>query len=574
VRYTSADPRGGRPARSAETSKPVTQRQDSLDELDRRVFDVLVVGGGINGAASAAALAAHGARVAMVERGDFAGYTSMHSSNLAWGGIKYMETLELGLVRKLCRSRNELMRAYPSAVQETRFLLTVAKGSRWGRYGHVLLYLGALLYWTIGGCFTRRPRLLSNAAIEREEGTVATARAVGGIEYSDARFIDNDAHFVFRFVRDAIARGAVVANYAASEGSTWDGEHWITRVVDRLGERTLTVRSRVVVNACGPFVEEHNERSGIRTRHRHLFSKGVHLVVPRITEHERVLAFFADDERLFFVIPMGPCSSIGTTDTRVEALPPVVTAEDREFILSNINARLRLPRPLRTTDVISERCGVRPLAVEGDGEHDQDWTALSRKHVIEIDRARRHVSIFGGKLTDCVNVGREVVDAVARLGVALEPPRPGTRWYGEAEPEQRQAVLARARALAGVGAGPTDASPEPPWMERLWRRYGPEANALLDLVEHDPHMAEEVVPGAEVIWAEAAYAARHERVARVEDFTRRRTRLEQVVPHEQLEPVLPELERVLFGDAGQGEVVLRVAGGAGAGASEIVAATP
>jgi glycerol-3-phosphate dehydrogenase len=545
VRYTSADPRGGRPARGAETAA-VTQRQDSLDELDRRVFDVLVVGGGINGAVSAAALAAHGARVALVERGDFAGQTSMHSSNLAWGGIKYMETLELGLVHKLCRSRNELMRAYPSAVQETRFLLTVARGSRWGRWGHVLLYLGALLYWVIGGCFTRRPRLLSNATILHDEAVVDTARAVGGIEYSDARFIDNDARFVFRFVRDAAARGAVVANYAAADGSVWDGERWVTRVVDQLDGCVVTVRSRVVVNACGPFVEEHDARSGIHTRHRHLFSKGVHLVVPRITDAGRVLAFFADDERLFFVIPMGPCSSIGTTDTRVDALPPVVTAEDRLFILSNINARLRLPRPLDERDVIAERCGVRPLAVSAsdDGGHDQDWTALSRKHVIEVDRARCHVSIFGGKLTDCVNVGREVVGAVARLGVALEPA--AHRWYGEAEPAERQAVLARAQALAG-GVAP------PPWAERLWRRFGPEAHALLELVEHDPHMAEELVPGGEVIRAEAVYAAQYEWVAVLEDFLRRRTRLAQVVPADRLEAVRPELERILFGDAGPAE---------------------
>jgi glycerol-3-phosphate dehydrogenase len=522
----------------------VKQRQDSLDELGARAVDVLVVGGGINGAVSAAALAAHGARVALVERGDFAGQTSMASSNLAWGGIKYMETLELGLVRKLCRSRNELMRAYPSAVRETRFLLTVARGSRWGGLGHVILWLGALLYWAIGGFFTRRPRVLGNADIARDEPVVATARAVGGVEYSDACFVDNDARFVFGFLRDAMARGALVVNYAASDGSAWDGERWVTRVVDRLGGRTIEVRSRVVVNACGPFVEQHNERSGIRTGHRHVFSKGVHLVVPRVTEHGRVLAFFADDGRLFFVIPMGPCSSIGTTDTRVDALPAVVDDDDREFILSNINARLRLPRPLCMDDVIAERCGVRPLVVSAvDDERHQDWTALSRKHVIEVDRARRHVSIFGGKLTDCINVGREIVGAVARLGVELEPS--GARWYGEGDPEARRAVLERASALGR----------EPAWAEPLWRRHGAVAHAVLELVEQDPRLGEELVAGGEVIRAEAVHAGRHELCARTDDFLRRRTRLDQVVPRERLEPVRPELERLLFGGAGPAALV-------------------
>ncbi|MCX4244984.1 glycerol-3-phosphate dehydrogenase/oxidase [Paraliomyxa miuraensis] len=527
----------------------MTQRQQSLDALDERELDVLVVGGGINGAVSAAALAAHGARVGLVERGDFGGQTSMHSSNLAWGGIKYMETLELGLVRKLCRARNELMRAYPSAVRETRFLLTVARGSRWGRFGHLLLYVGALLYWAIGGFFTRRPRLLTRAAIAREEPTVAIDRAVGGIEYSDARFVDNDASFVLGFIRDAAARGAVVANYAASEGSTWDGERWTTEVRDLsgdgAGDRVLTVRSRVVVNACGPYVEEHDARSGIKTKHRHVLSKGVHLVVPRVTEHERVLAFFADDGRLFFVIPMGERSSIGTTDTRVDSPKAQATDEDRRFILSNINARLRLPRPLTMDDVIAERCGVRPLVVSAvdDGEQDQEWTALSRKHEIEVDRARKHVSIFGGKLTDCVNVGREVVEEVIGLGVELEPAA-GGRWYGEPEPQRRGEVVARAM---GLGLCEADA-------EGLWRRLGVRALRVLERIEADPAMARPVIEGGEVLWGEVAQAAEHERVVRLEDFLRRRTRLSQVVPAPELARVLPELAAVLFGDRAQQEL--------------------
>lgn len=541
MRYTSAEP--GLRLREGDE---VIDRHDSFDALERGELDVLVVGGGVNGAVTASALAAHGARVGLVERGDWAGETSMASSNLAWGGIKYMETLELGLVRKLCRSRNELMRAYPSAVPETRFLLTVARGSRWGRYGHVLLWLGALLYWAIGGFFTRRPRLLSVADIAREEGSVAVADVVGGIEYSDACFVDNDARFVFGFVRDAVARGAVAINYAVAEGSRFEHERWTTRVIDRVSGRALEVRSRVVVNACGPHVEAYDARSDVRTRHRHVFSKGVHLVVPRVTGSGRVLAFFADDGRLFFAIPMGPCSSIGTTDTRVDALPAAVDDGDREFILSNINARLGLPQPLRRADVIAERCGVRPLVVSatGDGGRGQDWTALSRKHVLEVDRALRHVSIFGGKLTDCLNVGREVVLAVARLGVAVEPP--AAKWYGEGSPEQRDAVLARARALG---------QPEPAWAEALWRRHGAAAHHVLALVEGDPSLGEPLVPGGEVIRAEAVHAGRHEQVVATDDFLRRRSRVAQVVRPEHLEPLRPALEQLLFDGGGPAPLV-------------------
>src|SRR6202161_3032860 len=105
-------------------------RETNLAKLAEETFDVCVVGGGINGAVSAASLAARGVRVALVDRGDFAGVTSQESSNLAWGGIKYMESFELGLVRKLCLSRNHLVRSYPSTVQEIRFYAVHERGFR------------------------------------------------------------------------------------------------------------------------------------------------------------------------------------------------------------------------------------------------------------------------------------------------------------------------------------------------------------------------------------------------------------------------------------------------------------
>src|SRR6187549_2353017 len=119
-------------------------RATNIDSLSRETFDVLILGAGINGAVAAAALAARGARVALIDRGDFAGFTSQQSSNLAWGGIKYMETFEFPLVRKLCVSRNHLIRSYPSTVQEIRFFTAHAKGFRHGLWK---LFLGTWLYW-------------------------------------------------------------------------------------------------------------------------------------------------------------------------------------------------------------------------------------------------------------------------------------------------------------------------------------------------------------------------------------------------------------------------------------------
>src|SRR5882672_4326622 len=440
-------------------------RDTNLVRLAETRFDALVLGGGINGAVSAAALAARGAKVGLIDKGDFASVTSQQSSNLAWGGIKYLESYEFGLVRKLCRARNKLIRSYPSTVQEVRFYTAHQRGFRHGRWK---LILGAWLYWLIGSFFTQRPRLLSPDDIEREEPIINLEGLDGGFEYSDAYLHDNDARFVWGFVRSALDHGCIAANYVESLGAAREKDGWVTRARDVLTGRELTISSTLLINACGPYADEVNARDGISTAHRHVFSKGIHILVDRLTPRRRVLTFFADDGRLFFVIPMGGKTCIGTTDTRVETPEVEVTPEDRRFVLENINKRLRLPRPLAEGDIIAERCGVRPLVVSGNGSTARDWTQLSRKHAIDTDAPRGRITIFGGKLTDCLNVGEEICVEVRRLGVEL--PQSKRAWYGEPPKPVRDEYFHQANLMA------LDALTSPQSTEklssRLWRRYG------------------------------------------------------------------------------------------------------
>ena len=417
-------------------------RARNVQQLSGTRFDALIIGGGINGAVSAAALASKGARVALIDRGDFAGFTSQESSNLAWGGIKYLEGYELPLVRDLCRARNQLIGSYPSTVQEIRFLTTVPKGFR---HHPLALWMGSWFYWLMGNCFTRRPRWLSRHDMKREEGLVDTAVASGFIEYSDAYLYDNDARFVFNFVRTAMNRGCIAANYVESLGARRETGKWRARVRDVLTGAQYEIEANVIVNAAGAFVDQLNEMNGVTTRHRHVYSKGVHLIVDRLTPNRRVLAFFADDGRLFFVIPMGSKTCLGTTDTRVDSPYAEVTDADREFVLSNINRRLRLERPLTRADVVAERCGVRPLVTSGDADEVADFLQLSRRHAIDVDEPRGQMSIFGGKLTDCVNVGEEVCAITRDLGVAL--PYVGYRWFGEPAGSVREEYFHQAKLM-------------------------------------------------------------------------------------------------------------------------------
>ncbi len=525
-------------------------RQTNLNRMRDGLFDVLVVGAGINGAVSAAALAGRGASVALIDRGDFGSFTSQESSNLVWGGFKYLENYELPLVFDLCRSRNRLMKAYPDNIKEIGFLAALDRSAP---YRPWFAALGALGYWMIGLFGTKPPRLFNAEQIKAEEPAIDTRAVRGGIQYQDAYLIDNDSRFVFSFVRSAIEAGAAVANYvelvSAERISTPQGDRWIARLRDVDSGDEFTTSARTIVNAAGPFVDGLNESWGNRTEHRIVYSKGIHLVVPRLTtsKHDRVLAFFDDTQRLFYVIPMGRRSVIGTTDTRVDTPFTAVDADDRTFLLDQINARLDLGRPLTVADVIAERSGVRPLVVRHDGgdQTDTDWTSLSRKHEIECDDELGVVTIFGGKLTDCLNVGEEVADEIEHLGIPLE--KDLENWFGEPA-EATRAEFYRQAKLMKLDHLRSKPDTEP-LSDRLWRRYGRRAFDLLEAIRADPSMGEDIMGSADYLRAELHTAAEHEMIVTLDDFMRRRSKIDLVVHDDDIHegPGLREVAEILFG---------------------------
>ncbi|WP_319240505.1 glycerol-3-phosphate dehydrogenase/oxidase [uncultured Propionivibrio sp.] len=520
-------------------------RLSNIRKLGQGDFDVLVIGGGINGAVSAAALSGKGAKVALIDQRDFAGFTSQQSSNLAWGGIKYLESRDFGLVRGLCKSRNHLIENFPSRIKEIRFFTTIEKGFRFPPW---FIWAGTWVYWLFGNCFTQMPRLLNRRATQQEEPVVSTANYYGGFEYSDAYLHDNDSRFVFQFIRAAMDHGCIAANYVASEGARRENGRWVTRVRDVISGESFDIRAKVLINAAGPFVDDHNALTGEKTEHQHVFSKGIHLIVPQITPNRRILTFFADDGRLFFVIPMGVRTCVGTTDTRVDSPYSEVTEEDRQFVLDNINKRLNLAKPLTTADIIAERCGVRPLVVKrtGNGNGERDWLQMSRKHEIDANQETAHISVFGGKLTDCVNVGNEISTLVAGMGVSMR--YPAYKWYGEPHASVREEYFHQAQLMN------LDSYTSPNSIEalstRLWRRYDQQALELLALIREDPREAEVLIKGTDYIRCEIELIRHQEMVTKLEDFLRRRSKIALVMRHEDIrnaEGLMAACE-ILFGD--------------------------
>ena len=531
----------------------VAQRSENLRRLDGGDFDVLVIGGGINGAVSAAALAGRGASVALVDRGDFGAFTSQESSNLVWGGFKYLENYELGLVYGLCRSRNELMKSYPDNVREIGFLATLDKTAP---YRPWFAGIGATAYWAIGRFGTKPPKVFSRRRLAQAEPAISTATARGAIQYQDAYLIDNDSRFVFSFIRSAFEAGAVTTNYVELVHAERRSDRWHLRLRDVATGDEMTASAKTLVNAAGPFVDALNESWGTTTTHRIVYSKGIHLVVPRLTttDHDRVLAFFDDSQRLFYAIPMGRRSVIGTTDTRVDDPHTAVTEEDRNFLLEQINARMNLKKPLEASDVIAERSGVRPLVVkvEGEGSDDwrsKEWTSLSRRHEVECDAQRSVVTVFGGKLTDCLNVGAEVASEIESLGVRLEADQ--RNWYGEPDSASRAEFFRQAH-LMHLDEMRTKPDTEP-LSVRLWRRYGRRAFDMLEHIRDDPSMATDVMESADYLRVELHNAADHEMIVKLDDFMRRRSKIDLVVADDEFvgSDGLAEISQLLFGDDGE-----------------------
>ena len=467
-------------------------------------FDVAIIGAGINGAVSAAALSARGQKVLLIDRGDFAGFTSQQSSNLVWGGIKYLQSYEFLLVYKLSRARNRLFKAYPNQIREIGFLASLGPTAPFGK---ILGFFGTWFYWFIGSFGTHTPEIFSAKRAKQLEPNLISGRAA--VRYYDGQLPDNDSRFVYDFVRWARNLGADTRNYTELAAAEFDGAWSLTL---KTTEGQSRVRATTVVNTAGPFAADVNEMLQTPTKAGLVFSKGIHLIVRRLNAGDQVLAFWDEEGRLFYVLPMGDRSMIGTTDTRVDDPHTQVDAADREFLLRQINAQLELDEPLTEADILADRSGVRPLVVESVSDTKQtDWHALSRKHVLEANAERRVVSILGGKLTDCLNVGEEICHELSGLGHNLKPSK---SWFGEGSQQRKAEFFGLVRHLSeDIDAAERIAS-------GIWRRQGERGFDILSMLGE--RKITEIVPGLGVSEVELRYIAANEQVTNREDLLRRR----------------------------------------------------
>jgi glycerol-3-phosphate dehydrogenase len=324
---------------------------------------------------------------------------------------------------------------------------------------------------------------------------------------------DNDSRFVWDFVSRARELGATVKNYHRVQEITKVSNGFEIGVKNQISGEQFDVRAKVIVNAAGPFAKESNDLVGSTTKKDLVFSKGIHLVVRKLTSDNRVLTFWDEQGRIFYVIPMHDRSVIGTTDTRVLDPLEEVTDQDREFVLRQINLSMTLDQPLTVADIISERCGVRALVVDRNKDNSKsDWHKLSRKHSVETD-PQGVISILGGKFTDCINVGEEIVHKVRKfipVGTSAAP------WFGEEGSKAKTAFDSAVKNLIFTGAISEQVA------NQMWRRHGSRALEIAKSLELQPEARELVFEGLAITFGELAVIAENEEVKTAEDLLRRR----------------------------------------------------
>jgi glycerol-3-phosphate dehydrogenase len=362
------------------------------DAADRH--DLLVVGGGINGAGIARDAVGRGLSVCLVEQDDLAAHTSSASTKLIHGGLRYLEHGELRLVSEALAERERLLAIAPHIVRPLRFVLPYVDGlrPRW------LLRLGLFVYDHAGG----REKLAASSAT-RLAGTPLGAPLrpdiTDGFEYSDCAV--DDSRLVVLNALDAAERGATVLTRWRVVAASPDAGEWRVTIEARASGTRRVLRAGALVNATGAWVNELLGVAGIAPRQHLRLVKGSHLILARQYEGEHAYLLQSPDKRVVFAIPYeGRYTLVGTTDMAFEGDPARVSIDpaEQQYLLDCLNQFLR--RPATATDVVGTYAGVRPLYDDGSGQAAQQ---VSRDYHLELQRAGGEgppvLSVYGGKIT-------------------------------------------------------------------------------------------------------------------------------------------------------------------------------
>ncbi len=498
----------------------------NLAAFSGTTFDLVVIGGGINGAATAREAALRGMKVALVDAHDFASGTSSRSSKLIHGGLRYLQQFEYRLVGEARQERRLLRVLAPHLVRPVPFLLPIYHGDP---YSPLKVRLGLTIYDLLGnlGTADRHQTLSKDELLRRVPALQPNGLRSGAIYYDSET---DDARLTIECLVDAASYGAVIANYAEARAFSLDTRETDGRpivataeVEDHRSGKRYEVRSRFWVNATGPWVDRVRSflpgYDGSKTVR---LTKGTHIVVPPVAGKSALFAAILPGERIFLMMPWHRHALLGTTDTDYNADPDQVRpdSDDIEYLLRAVNRVLR--QPLQRSDVIGSFAGLRALVIQ-PGASPSKNTREYRFH--QDPWAANLITVCGGKLTTARSMGEKLVDEV----VANLPGSSPAEW---AEHPSRELPLPGGHVtefenylkVSAVDAVRLFGIPRAA-AERIIRTYGTQWEQVLEPIHSDLKLGEPLPGSDEFLTAEVVFAIEHEMALELDDFLLRRSGL-------------------------------------------------
>ena len=474
-------------------------------------FDLLIVGGGINGVGIARDAAGRGMSVLLVEKDDLASHTSSASTKLIHGGLRYLEYGEIRLVREALIERERLLTLAPHIIWPLDFVLPQTHSPRpaW------MVRLGLFLYDHLGG----RKTLPATRTIRLDRDPRGNGLKPGpskAFVYADCWV--EDSRLVVLNARDAAERGATILTHTRLIGAVRDGPGWSATIADATGQRTVTARA--IVNAAGPWVADILAKVPDSRRDRGVrLIKGSHIVVPRLYAGDHAFLLQNPDKRVVFAIPYErDFTLIGTTDEAWQGAPGPATIDAAETAYLCDTITRYFAQPVTSADVVWSYSGIRPLY----DDHAATASAVTRDYVLDLDGGSEDkrapmLSIFGGKITTYRKLAEHAMERLAPVF-----PNATTAWTAskplpggdipDADFEASVAALAMERP--GLPA---------PLLRRLARAYGTRIDRLLGAAQTTADLGQNF--GAGLFAAEVEYLVDQEWATTAEDILYRRSKL-------------------------------------------------
>ena len=474
-------------------------------------FDILIIGGGVNGCGVARDAAGRGYSVCLVEMADLANGTSSGSTKLIHGGLRYLEYYQFRLVRESLKERELLWSMAPHIIWPIKFVLPHNKELRpfW------MIKLGLWLYDNIGGRKLLAPSsLIKNSQHETLRPLVSEFKKA--FEYSDC-WVD-DARLVVLNACDAKAKGAEILTRTKVLGAKRKGSWWEVNIQAHGSKKITTVKARALINAGGPWVSEISERlvsNQAKTRLR--LVKGSHIVVPQLFDHGRSYIFQNADQRITFAIPYeGKFTLIGTTDVDYQGDPDNCTIDKQEIDYLCQAANRYFKQKLSAKDVVWHYAAIRPLVYEGKSKAQ----AATRDYLLRVEHPLGQaplIDICGGKITTYRKLAQKVLQKIDRAfnkKTAVwtnRSPLPGGDFPPQGFDQQLTSLLEQYNFLKKDLA------------KRLLRLYGTKAKLLLAEAKSYADLGQHF--GADLYAQEVDYLRDYEWAMNAEDVLWRRTKL-------------------------------------------------